>query len=621
MSKIEEEIGTQVRNEYEKGYAHIRSERERKQDVLEKILPVWVREGEVKVHLLWRNIQLENSLFLSDEFGITLVSEDGVLARHITRNAENALKYDEEEMDLYEMREDIVNHNGLYGVSVTVVEGFDYDEQQPMSDTIDPMCVIPDPKNWRGSKMRFIGFERKVTKEYLKSSAFKNVDKIEAWVSFETQKYDRKIDSANGTTYQQDENIYEIYDHFTVYNGKKYLTTWANERALLIRLVEIEPLSQAEIKNPSKVKFPVQIHRRKPIYKRFFGASIADEVIQYQDSISMLVNLQNIQARLSALGPDKFVDQSLGIDADLLGTKLPGGRIIPVKTNGAIGGSIFNDQQANPSQFPTQFKGELYKMSEDTTGVNALAFGQSAPGSQTKAEVQTLMQNANQLLSWVAQNYMRGQKEYWKAHYRAYALYMTSKAKKVVSLYQNGNNISMTLSKKDFVSDGKTQIYIESKQQQKLEDEKAFAKLNTIAGIYLQNMKPGYAMNKFLRKLGDTLWVEDFNSELYIAPSIDEERATANLELLNNNIDIADPEEGEDLRTYIEIYKQAMDTPAKRKALEKYTRVYSTLRPSPMTSETQTGVSDQASSAMNSNIVASQLSQGNNIPSIQNVWL
>lgn len=63
----------------------------------------------------------------------------------------------------------------------------------------------------------------------------------------------------------------------------------------------------------------------------------------------------------------------------------------------------------------------------------------------------------------------------------------------------------MTLSKKDFVSDGKTQIYIESKQQQKLEDEKAFAKLNTIAGIYLQNMKPGYAMNKFLRKLGDTL--------------------------------------------------------------------------------------------------------------------
>lgn len=113
--------------------------------------------------------------------------------------------------------------------------------------------------------------------------------------------------------------------------------------------------------------------------------------------------------------------------------------------------------------------------------------------------------------------------------------------------------------------------------------------------------------------------MEDFNSELYIAPSIDEERATANLELLNNNIDIADPEEGEDLRTYIEIYKQAMDTPAKRKALEKYTRVYSTLRPSPMTAETQTGVSDQASSAMNSNIVASQLSQGNNIPSIQNV--
>lgn len=196
------------------------------------------------------------------------------------------------------------------------------------------MSVIPDPKNWRGSKMRFIGFERRVTKEYLDGNKFKNVDKIEESDSFEMQKYDRKMNSANGTTYQAcEEGLYNIYDHYTTHDGKKYLTTWANNRTLCIRMIELEGLSEAERKKPSKVSFPVQIHRRKPIYGRFFGASIADEVLQYQDSISMLVNLQNVQARLSALGPDKFVDQNLGIDAGILGTKLPGGRIIPVRAN------------------------------------------------------------------------------------------------------------------------------------------------------------------------------------------------------------------------------------------------------------------------------------------------
>lgn len=48
---------------------------------------------------------------------------------------------------------------------------------------------------------------------------------------------------------------------------------------------------------------------------------------------------------------------------------------------------------------------------------------------------------------------MRGQKEYWKAHYKFYAMFMPSKAKKSVSFYADGESISLTLQKKDFVSD------------------------------------------------------------------------------------------------------------------------------------------------------------------------
>jgi hypothetical protein len=56
----------------------------------------------------------------------------------------------------------------------------------------------------------------------------------------------------------------DIYDHFTVYKGKKILTTWGANNSVLLRYVEIEPLTEAEKLKPNKVKFPIQLHRRKP---------------------------------------------------------------------------------------------------------------------------------------------------------------------------------------------------------------------------------------------------------------------------------------------------------------------------------------------------------------------
>jgi hypothetical protein len=69
----------------------------------------------------------------------------------------------------------------------------------------------------------------------------------------------------------------------------------------LIRYVEIEPLTSAEQLKPTKVKFPIQLHRRKPRPGSVFGFSIADEVINYQDIISQLTNLQIINGRIREL--------------------------------------------------------------------------------------------------------------------------------------------------------------------------------------------------------------------------------------------------------------------------------------------------------------------------------
>jgi len=589
---------------------------------MNKVLPQNLANGEVRVNLLWKNIQLENSLFLTDKLSVEFTNDEWVLWQETMEWANLMAKYDDEDMDLYDMREDIVNHNALYWASITVVDWWDNEEKQPISWAIDPLSVIPDPKNWRWNKMRFIWFERRMLLDEIKrDSSFSNIWQLELAISAELEKNQRALDTANNTTPIQDnEWLIDIYDHFTTFNGKKYLTTWAANRTVLLRKIELEPLTEAERKKPSKIQYPVQIHRRKPKYWSFFWVSIADEILQYQDVISVLTNLQVIQARLTALWPDKFVDSALWVNMAELWQRQPGWRVIPVDKQPWewIWASVYADQHPNPSQFPQQMINDLTQSAESTTWAWALAFGQSPSWWQTKAEVQTLMQNTNQLLNYVASNYIRWQKEYWKAHYRSYVLNMPKVWKKLVSIFENGKSFAKSLARKDFVAEGKFQAHIVSKSQKAIQDEKNSAKLLWLANTYLTNMKPWYAMNKFLRKLWDTMWITWFEWSDYIEETVDEKIAKENLILLNRNIDIADPEVWEDYKTYIEIYETALDTDAKHKILDKYRELELT-KQEEVQPQTWQWDAQTANQAMN--MISSQQSENNKTISTQDVNL
>lgn len=291
-----------VQEEYQNGFNAINNERERKRDSVNEVLPLY--EGEPTVNLLYRNIQLENSVFVTDDLSVKYSSEQGVLGKEMMDNANYVAKYDYMDMDLDEFKEEIVQSNGYFGVAVTAVLDWDDEEQQPISTVVDALSIIPDPKCWKGSKMRYIGFERRMKAEVLLANpSFKNKDAIELGLqSEELRKNDRAFDSANGTTEIVDqEGLVDVYDHFTTYKGTKYLTTWIADRTICIRMIEIEPMSEAERKNPTKIKYPVQIHRRKPRYKSFFGYSIIDETLPYQKELTKLLQYDTTNARLQAL--------------------------------------------------------------------------------------------------------------------------------------------------------------------------------------------------------------------------------------------------------------------------------------------------------------------------------
>lgn len=582
LLEMEEKLRGKVQAEYTAWFEHVRPERERKRDIMKKVLDTTLPEGQVRVNLLWRNIQLELALFLTDEIGVSFLSSEGITGEEIMKNANLVAKYDDVDMDLRYMRETIVNHNALYWLSATVTDNYDDDEQQPISDVIDPLALIIDPFNYNGSKCRFIGVERRLSRSFLETSPwYEGVKDVSFSRSIELDLNKQDSDYANNLrTIVTDNDLIDVYDHYTTYEGKKILTTWANDRTILLRYVEIEPLSNAEKKKPSKVKFPIQLHRRKPKLGSVFGVSIADEVLQFQDAVSILTNLSLIQANNIGLWPDVYADERLGIDTETMAQRKPGGRIIPIENDSGmpVQNLIYSQTLPAPSPFIDGMIRSLKLEGENTTNISQQAFGVSQSWTQTKAEIQTLQQNASQILIWISNNYMQGQKEFWACHYRAYCLYMPEGKMKHISLYQKGSNISLSLSRDEFVSDGKVNVYITSKSQETLENDKEFNKLLAIANLYLPNMKKGYSMNDFLRILGRKSNIRDFDEYRYIAPSVDEWNAMKNLPLLNKNQQVPWPKDGEDYLTYLLIYRQALPTQAKFDAIQKYEEAYTSLQ-------------------------------------------
>lgn len=573
LKRFKESNQARIRVWAESWINHVRSERDRKRLIPNKVLEL-ARDWEIKVHTLWKNMQLARALFVSDELDIMAVSDEGILAQELTDNANKVLKYDTMQDDFREVKDIIVCDNSLFGISATVIENFDDEDVKSIIDTIDPLSIIPDPKNCRGSKMRFIGLEKQVTVEYIKNNpTFDKTEResVTQWLSEEWKKTEQARNFANRTLDVPDDEITNLVLFFSAWEGNKYMSVWANNYEYCLKVVELEALTKSEKLNPNKIKYPVQLHRKKPMPNSFFGASDADELLPLQKVQSELANYQVIGARKDELGDDYILDSRLWLNASLLADLESGGNFITADFTQLQGSNPFIQvpkwtSWGNRAQNMMQFLDQLW---QETSGNSDIAFGQSPNWQQTKAEIQTMQQNANNILNWVGWNLMDSMKELVTDMYRAYALYMPNKRKKVISWYDRGQQFALSLSKKEFVADWGIQITLVSKAQQAIQDEKDYQKIIASINIILPNLQSNYHVNKLLRLSLKKSWINGIDPRAYIPESVEEITATANLELLNNNYDVSEPYPTEDLWTYRDIYSQALPTPAKRKILDR----------------------------------------------------
>lgn len=232
---------------------------------------------------------------------VRFVSDEGVIGKEITDNAQKVAKYDYQDMDLELLKEQIILENVYKGIAVTVTDIWDKFENQPVCSSIDPLTVIPDPKCHNGSYMRYVGFERRLSEWTIKNNESFDITGIDIrnMDDSQTMRMASMVYDDNNTIYSND-GLIPVYDHMTIYEGKKILTTWVNNRSVCIRMVELEPLTDSEKVASHKIKFPVQFHRRKPKMGRWAGYSILEEVQNTEDIVTQLKNLEIVQARIAA---------------------------------------------------------------------------------------------------------------------------------------------------------------------------------------------------------------------------------------------------------------------------------------------------------------------------------
>jgi len=604
---MNEQLKAKVQNEYTQGLEHVRSERDRKRKADAKILEA-PPTGFIKSNLLWDNMQFETATFLTDHLDIALVSEKGVLEDEIVKNAEKVSKFLYRKLGIKKIKRQIIDDNNLYGISATFIEWFDDDENTPLIGCIDPLSIIPDPKNYADSEMRFIGLEKQVPISYIRDNKnFKYRDEVLAGISEEWRKTEQERGQAFNMTQMPDDEMTSLYFHFTTFEGKKLMTVWSNNFEYCLREVELEGLSKAEKLNPAKVRFPIQLHRRAPKRWSFFGSSLYDELIDYQDLESELLGLKVSGVRLEELGWDHIINKDLGVNLEALQKVKVGNRYIEADFSNIGNQPTFIDVPVSKSSGRVDgLLQQIPQYANKTSGNNDISRWQSAPWTQTKSEVQILEQKADRLLRMKRDNYMDSYEEMWQDILRSYELYMWEKSKINIAFFDNGKAFSQTLTKKQFVTGGNINIYVVSSDEKRDKDNQDFQKLTVSANLLIGNMKPWYAMDSLLRVVIEKSGIDWVDPLVFIPESVDEMHAKNNLELLNNNIEVSAPQPNQELLTYIAIYKQALPTPARDKALEAYTNAYID---SKQFEQAQVWQQDSASASMAMNTINSQANQ------------
>lgn len=579
-------LHAKVLGEYGRAKLHTQSWKEEVKDLgREYLLPKnW--QDKVKIKKVLNNLNIRLATFLSDEIQITNVPMNWVLGKDTAKNCDKVFQANFDSMNIKNKYREVLIDDALQWVWVLAVDGWNDHKQEPIVSYIDSRLCYPDPKNWQDNKMMFFGTKvRKSWYELMEDEAYDKeaLKMCKAYVDWDQKDIGRANNNVKGFNedLQGDSNQTDLYNHITIFKAEDdekpcvYLVTYGCWQSTLVRVVKMRALTPWEIADPSTIDFWVKLFRAKPLKWSFAGVSLIDDIGQFQDIETLLTNMQIYRSKLESLWGKTFINTELGIDLDDAQNQTWPWDIIPFSsTNPQINAQNgIYEQQTQPVnpilQNTIQYLNTLSQQA-DPSG-SALAQWQSQSGSQTKAEIQTLQQNINHVLSYMASNYMDSLKGLWESIYRSYAANMSSQRKKdIVVVDDAGNTDSYGFKKNEFISKWDVYIKVKSKAQEDIKQKQDFAVLLSVYWSLKGSMQPWSTEDVILdRTLIDKAGIKWLEWTTIKPLTQDERKAYSHLELLNNNEMVkTKPQPWEDHNVYINIAKTGLQTDARDKYIQ-----------------------------------------------------
>ena len=495
----------------------------------------------------------------------------------------NLLKFDYEELS-----EDTITYKKIanevdYWIYLAVDEWWDKVTESPRKKLYSPLCWIPDPYFDVVKGFNFHGFELTLTEEEItdlyKNTEYMLTDKELKKLKEELKNdYDAKL-CAYADWYWIDGfypsvksplKCYSVYRHFTKFNGRWYLTEWANDRTLLIRCEEVEAVRAEEKKDPTTIPCPVVHSWLFPKEWDPYGLCVWDLAKDNQDSEEKIMNLLIDKVHEETFSWITVYNSDVVDWKELAHRKLGKRKYVPAKWN------LENRKVIENIQTQTSWTWDWYNLKNmiDQKSTKEVWFDEQSiwvySRTITATQSELLQANQNVRLSTIFKIFLWGEKRYWDVlWYRSYQKNFKMNSEKNITLNSWIGNVTFTVMGKDLNTKVDLHMSLVTYVDKKEQDEANKAAYMASYQPLMEQANPFWKI-QLTKDFAQVMWMDtELVNSIYDYPP-EYDQAMLDLELLNNDEDVAEiTDMNENHKIYIQVYQQALDTKAKARAIMK----------------------------------------------------
>ena len=235
----EERILKQIREEYDEGYNHVLPKRLAKKDEIKDY--VEASEKKVKDRSIYTFMQAYMSVLYTGTHSVRWSGDGGRMSEK-AENLNEVAEFDYKEMGMAEKDYQWIWESIFYGVGIQLQDGFDRTTKTPKFRNISALSFIADPyfTDFNISGHRCFGFDMEVTMYEMRQKAWKNIDLVSKKKFKNSDSYRNHIQEYRnlGRT-EGSSGVYDIYYHYTKFEGKKYFIVLANDRNTILHNPEV----------------------------------------------------------------------------------------------------------------------------------------------------------------------------------------------------------------------------------------------------------------------------------------------------------------------------------------------------------------------------------------------